>query len=49
MIPSRSSIMWVLDNILRGLFIMMRITLFGYSLIFVFLKIRDYFRHYNDK
>ena len=49
MMPSRSSIMWVVDNILRGLFIMMRITLFGYSLIFVFLRIRNYFGQYNDK
>ena len=28
---------------------MMRITLFGYALIFVFLKIREYFGQYNDK
>ena len=49
MILFLSSTMWVVDNILRGLFIMVRVTLFGYALIFVFLRIRNYFRRYNDK
>ena len=36
--------MWIADNILRGLSIMMRITLIAYSLIFVFVSVREYLR-----
>jgi len=43
MMPSRSSIMWVVDNIIRGLGMMMSFTLLGYSLIHIYLSIRRYF------
>jgi len=36
--------MWIVDNILRGLSIMMRITLLLYSFIFVFFVIRGYLK-----
>lgn len=36
--------MWVIDNIIRGLFIMMRITLFGYAFVYLFIILRDLFK-----
>jgi len=48
MTPSRSSIMWVLDNIIRGLGMMMKITLISYALIHIFLVIRQWFRNLDS-
>ena len=35
--------MWVIDNIVRGLHMMMGFSLLGYSLIHIYLSIRRYF------
>ena len=35
--------MWIVDNIIRGLGIMMYFTLLGYSLVHIYLSIRRYF------
>lgn len=35
--------MWIVDNIIRGLGMMMGFTLLGYSLIHIYLSIRRYF------
>jgi hypothetical protein len=40
--------MWVFDNILRGLFTMLKITLMGYAVIHVFLVIRQWFRNLDS-
>jgi len=36
--------MWVIDNIIRGLFIMMKVTLLGYALIHLFFMLRALFK-----
>ena len=37
--------MWVIDNIFRGLFMMMRLSLFGYAIIHLFLTLKTLFRN----